>query len=431
MRFRPSATVVLGTAAVLLVIAFAWSLRAFSRYQPYDLLSAASARPSISFGLALQDVNLQGCQHGRRLWTFHAARIILSQDRTTASADLLTGGLLYQNFRPVVAFDAGHAQADLGRFGPPTGMLTLSGTVRLRSLGAATRRLGSELTVTAPSLIWNGPRGLVECAGPAVAHLGSLGALTATSLAFDTRARILFVGSLSLVAQSPNISAAAPPAADAKAPTEKSVVHIDAPEGGTLNEETRVVTLRGPVTFTQGDSRMETVGGTYDQRAAFARSQSPVTLKDPDMTLAGDQGTVDFNRHIATLAGDIHLTVKPKPEEEKDSDTVDKEARQPTVMTCDQIVYNYKTKQADATGHFVIHQKDRTVTAEMGHYDATAEIATLKAPVKYTTTDGQSLTALSDAVVSLKPGHGSVDVTGPLNGDFPVNNQNGPPLPGH
>lgn len=430
MKYRPSATVLLGTVAVLLVFAFAWSLKAFSRYQPYDLLSAASASPSITFGLALQDVDLQGCRHGKRLWAFHAAQIVLSRDRTTASADILTHGLLYQNFKPALKFAAGHAQADLGRFGPPEGKLTLSGTVRLQSAGGTTRRLGSSLQVTAPSLTWDGQRGLVQCAGPIQARLGSFATLTAGSLAYDTRAKILSTGSLHLVAAGADVPAVVP-AASQSASSEKSKVHIDAPGGGNLNEETRVITLRGPVTFTQGDSSVETVGGTYNQKVSFARSQSPVTLKDPDMTLVGDEGTVDFNHHVATLIGDIHLTVKPKPSDSKDTDTVDKETRQPTVMTCDQIVYNYQTKQADATGHFVIHQKNRTVTAEMGHYDANAEMATLKGPVKYATDDGQSFTTSADAVVSLKPGHGSVDVNGPINGDFPVNNQNSPPLPGH
>lgn len=429
MRFRPSATVILGTVAVLLVVAFAWSLKAFTRYQPYDLLSAASASPSITFGLALQDVDLQGSRHGERLWEFHAAEIVLSRDRTAASADKLSHGLLYQNLQPVATFSAGHAQADLGRMGPPASTLTLSGTVRLNSLGAISKRLGSPLSVKAPSLTWNGARGVVLCAGPVQARLGAFGTITAVSLAYYTRAKILSVGALQLVADAKAIPAVVP-ASPQTADSAKSVVHIDAPEGGTLDEQTRVVAIRGPVTFTQGDSSMETVGGTYDQREAFARSQSPVTLRDPDMTLTGDQGTVDFKHHIATLAGAIHLTVKPKPSDQKDTDTVDKEAEQPAVITCDQIVYNYQTKQADATGHFVIHQKNRTVTAEMGHYDAATEIATLKGPVKYTTSDGQSFTA-PDAVVSLKPGHESVDVTGPISGDFPVNNQNSPPLPGH
>lgn len=429
MKFRPSATVVLGTVAVLLVAVFAWSLRAFSRYQPYDMLNHAMSGPEISFGLAMQDVDLQGCQAGARQWSFHAARLVLSRDRTQATADQLTDGILYQQGRPVASFAAGHAQADMGPFGPAMGTLTLSKTARFRSLGAMSRRVGAPIAVSAPTLSWNARQDRIGCSGPAIAVLGSFGRLSASALQFDTRSKVLSAGQFHLVAQASALPPVLPESPAASSAPSGSTVHIDAPEGGTFNEETSVVTLRGPVTFTQKDASVETVGGTYDRRANFARSKSPVTLKDSEMTLTGDEGTVDFTRHIATLTGDIHLTVKPKPAE-KSADQAETEAREPAVMTCDQIVYNYHTKQADATGHFVIHQKDRTVTAQSGHYDAAAELVTLNGPVHYTTPDGQSFVAPA-AVVSIKPGHETVDVNGPINGDFPVNNQNSPPLPGH
>ncbi|HEX5322490.1 MAG TPA: hypothetical protein VFW40_01805 [Capsulimonadaceae bacterium] len=424
MTVRPTAAAVLAVVAVLLVAAIAWSMRVFSRYQPYAILSGQTQGPTLSLGLVLRDVNLQGHSHGIRSWTFHASQITLSRDRNSASADQLTDGILYQNARPALNFAAGHALADLAN-GPSTGVLLLTGNVAARTVGNTARRLGAAFAVSAPSLVWNTARGTVDCAGPLRATVGSLGTVIASALHYDTHTKMADIGSFHLVAASQALpSASATPAATSA----KTIVHVDAPQGGHWDGQTHTWLMHGHWTFKQEDATVETVGGTYDQKAAFARSQSPVTLKDPQTVLTGQQGTVDFNQHVATLAGDIHLTVKPKPAE-KGADTLTAKSHQPAVMTCDQIVYNYRTKKATATGHFVVHQKDRTVTAEKGLYDANAQLVTLDGDVHYSTTDGQSFTA-TEAVISIKPGNETVDVNGPIKGDFPSNDQDNP-IPKH
>jgi hypothetical protein len=431
MTVRPTAAVVLGAVAVLLVLVTAWSMRAFSRYQPYAILTGQSQGPTVSFGLSLRDVELQGSRQGVRTWAFHAAQITLARDRDSASADQLTDGTIYQDAKPALEFAAGHAQADIAAYGASAGELLLSGNVSVRTVGSATRRLGAPFAATAPSLTWSPARGTIDCAGPAQARIGSLGTLSANTLHYDTKTQSADIGRLHLVAASQAIPQQAIPQVVPISPgasPQKSDVQVDAPEGGHWDGQAHTWLFHGPVTFTQKDATMQTVGGSYDQRAGFAKSQSPITLKDPETTLTGQQGTVDFKQHVATLAGDIHLTVKPKPAA-KGSDTVDTEAHQPAVMTCDQIVYNYRTKLATSTGHFVVHQKDRTVTADKGLYDANAQLVTLDGNVHYTTTDGQSFTA-SEAVISVKPGDETVDVNGPIKGSIPVNDQDNP-VPKH
>jgi lipopolysaccharide assembly outer membrane protein LptD (OstA) len=153
--------------------------------------------------------------------------------------------------------------------------------------------------------------------------------------------------------------------------------------------------------------------------------------------MTGDHGTIDFGKKIATIEGKVRLL---QYQEKKDDDTKTNEAdkkqsdddnsldaasHSPAEMTCDKIVYNYRTKQAVFTGHLVITQKSRTITADHGTYDATKKIATLGGDVVDKEKDGGVLKT-DKATASLKKGDEWVDIPGPHSYDFTPSDEDNP-----
>jgi len=296
------------------------------------------------------------------------------------------------------------------------------------------------------NLDYNENTGVIQSSLPVTLSVPRLGAATCRPLLLDTHKRSVDFGAVHVVAQ---ISSALLPTSDTPAPSasvdsasqgasakpaEKAStndtdnqVTVDAPQGGHWDDQDRILTVRGPVTFHQGDASMTTVGAVYDRKTDIAHALSPVTMTDPDTIVTGESGDVNFKKHIATLAGQIHIDVRPKPDKDaKTDDTADdSETKQPSVLTCDAIVYNYKAKFATTTGTVVIEQKHRTVTADKGTYDLKAHIAELTGNMVATSDDGKILKADS-ATVSTKKGDESIDVPHPTEIVIPVSPDDNP-----
>jgi lipopolysaccharide assembly outer membrane protein LptD (OstA) len=172
---------------------------------------------------------------------------------------------------------------------------------------------------------------------------------------------------------------------------------------------------------------MATVGAIYDRKTDIAHAQSPVTITDPETTVTGKAGDVDFKKHIATLSGNVHVDIEPKPDKgsSDDDSSAKSEAKQPSTMTCDAIVYNYKTKFAITNGTVVIKQEHRTVTADKGTYDVKTHIAELTGNMVATSDDGKVLKA-EYAKVSVKKGDEWIDIPHPTEMLIPVNPDDNP-----
>ena len=421
MTLRASPAVWLTVATLFMVATFSLSFRWLGS-------SPFGARGSARIGndIVLEDVEIRGREGSRPLWRVKAAGLTLARDRRSGAVDDLSDGVFYAQGRPVLAFAANRLSYDDSIIGAG-GLFTLTGKVRIET-PPAKRGAASLWEAETSQVRWRMSDYRVTCPETVRIKVDRLGSLTAKTLLLNIRDKALDAGALTLAADSGALptaldvassSAASPSSALAKTPNSMTV---SAPEGGRWDETTQTLHLHGPVTFKQGAATMQTTGGVYDRRTKTARSESPVTLTDETSVLKGDQGTINFGTHVATLAGNIRMTVKPKSSATEPSDP---EARQPATMTCDEIVYDYRAKIAKSPGKIEIRQTDRTVTANAGVYDANTRIADLVGDVVGRSDDGKVIHA-PNAKVSVESGKEWIDVSGPISAEFPLDDADNP-----
>jgi len=147
--------------------------------------------------------------------------------------------------------------------------------------------------------------------------------------------------------------------------------------------------MTGGVTLQQGDTHMKTnaalVNLDKDLSALSAKSLAPVHLYDDQNDVTADHGTIDFKTHVATLTD--HITLIARPGKAKPGSLQD-QSKDPSTMTCETILYDYKRKLGKIPGALTIRQKDRVLTADSGSYDGNAKTVTLVGHVHGRQTDG-------------------------------------------
>jgi lipopolysaccharide export system protein LptA len=367
---------------------------------------------------------------GRETLSLHAARFVLLHDMRTITVDGIATGVAYAAGKPALDFSAGHAW-----FFAPIGNLNDGRLSLARNVSARTVAAGMPVRATTSGLDWRWPNGIVRASGPVVAQVGTLGTVRSATLSIDPKSESATFSGLEAVAdasvlpvpQTPSSGASASSSAGA---TDSGREHIvfDADQQGRWDEQTHTLSIAGPVTVREGAVRMQTVGVVYDKSTNTAKALTPVTIVDEKNTVTGDHGDIDFDTHDATLDGNVHLYATPA-KAANSGDTLQTQAHKPTNLNCDHIVYNYRTKLADATGHLTVLQTDRTVTADAGHYDTKAELITLVGHVDGRDKDGKHVTAPA-ATVSVKEGDEYIEVKGPIEWSFDVGSQDNPLPPG-
>ncbi len=372
----------------------------------------------------LNGVELRARQNGSETLRMDAAHLVLFRDMRTVSVDGVTGGEVHSHDLPAVRFQAGHASFTNEPNDFAGGDLQLTGAV---SAEVATPI--APIHVTTSNLEWRWPQGRLSADSPINATIGALGTLTCRSLQFDPVARSVEFGAVQITASVANLLKLASVDTTQGAPEASATsnsVTVNAPEGGHWDEQTRILSVRGPVVFKQGDETMETDGAIYDRNTNIAKALSPIKLYDSQNSLTGDHGEVNFGTHVAIITDNVVLkAIPPKTSTKQSSDNLDTEARQPTDLTCDHISYNYRTKLADADGHLKITQTNRTITAKTGHYDANAQVAELVGDVDAKSTDGKSLK--SDTMkASLKQGDEWIEIPGPIQAEFKIDDADNP-----
>lgn len=567
MSSRNRAPLVLGSLLLALVALTAWSLKAFSRYQPYSGFFGANTRLDKQFVVQLADVDVRYRKSGRPLWRVHADRMTLSVDRRRLVADGVSDGVMLDGARPLLRFAAGEAIYTQGFINPEMGDLEVLGRIRIVSVHSLSP-VDAQVSIDAAHALWSGMTGVLQCPQPlrarfvradwtkpvdvsaqslvfdsrqrvlrfpaavtllcpepgnpsanrisvsssdvvwerrqslircdaparivyplagaqqpividaraasfdqntgtvscpteasarivlphtssvvkldasrsswsprtglliapggAHADVASLGAVDCDAPQIDTRTRTLDFAHIRLTASDAAIGAAPDAAPQPPAKVDPNRVYVDAAEGGHWDEQQSVLTLRGPVKFTQGDAVMRMIGAIWNRKTGIAVAQSPVTLTDPENTLTGVHGQVNFRTKRFTLDTSVILRQTPKDTPpSSDSNDFNTVANEPTDMTCDRLVYNYRDKTAIATGHVVIIQKHRTVSADSGTYDSNTRIAQLEGHVVGVTDDNRLLRA-PRATVSLKKGDQWIEFPNQMDFEFTPDAEDNP-----
>ncbi len=168
---------------IAFVLAAAWSLRYFSRYQPLTSLAQTYIQPGLGqIGLEAHGVRAVGHVGGHRRWRVSARTLTFSRDRRVLSADGVTQGLLYNaQGRPAASLAADHAtyQTPFGTLDTAVaGTLQISGSVRAVMLGPQRPVLQTQ------GLVWDTFRSQVSSPGPATVTLPRL-SVAAGGAAYD------------------------------------------------------------------------------------------------------------------------------------------------------------------------------------------------------------------------------------------------------
>jgi lipopolysaccharide assembly outer membrane protein LptD (OstA) len=164
----------------------------------------------------------------------------------------------------------------------------------------------------------------------------------------------------------------------------------------------KTVLLTGNVVISQGDTIIKSDKIEYDEDTQVAKSPGPLSITDVDNDIRGDSGTAYLKQRRGSLDGNVKLLTKPKQRPGVTQQSA--EWRDPVTVTCDTIEYLYKQKQATASGHLNMLQKDRTMTADKAVYMVKDERMTLTGNVRGSDQKGQTMSSGGKVTVSLKEG---------------------------
>jgi lipopolysaccharide assembly outer membrane protein LptD (OstA) len=282
------------------------------------------------------------------------------------------------------------------------------------------------VNISAGGLRWDGAAKMASVMGSIHAEIKNLGTATCQTMALDINNKAVIFGAVQIIVLSGAIISQNAVANTSNQSTDsQEKIVFNAPQGGRDDEQRKMLHISGPVTVTQGDVKLTTVGIDFDHVTRDAKALAPVVITDDANQLKGDNGDVNFKTHIATVNGHVDIYAVPKDQSTKSSDDLDTEARQPTHMHCDHLVYNYRTKLADADGHLVVLQTSRTVTATTAHYDTVAQVITLHGNVDAKSNDGKHFTA-PDATVSVKQDDEWIEIKGPVTYEFTPSDEDNP-----
>lgn len=440
MRLRDGRLAVI---AVALVIAGAtvWSMHRFQRYQPFANLAGGTQPGGLArISLLIQDATVTGREDGLRRWQLSCDAITFSRDRREVAVDGIRNGLLYdKRGTKLVSVTASHA-----RYSTPYGDLIASqapigGTLKLFGGIQATTLGTSRFHLTSDRLNWDPQNGVAECPGRvdasakgthATAQLVTINARTGDLEMRDLHGDFLISTALQRTMAGKTASrqflalagallfASGAPGA-AKAP---EYVTYDAGYSRWLNAPHTVEMSKG-VTFQQGDSTLKTDAAivTLDdqQRALSAKSQSPVHLYNPQDDLTGQQGFIDFTRHLATLSGDVKLIAKPGPDDKNaPPGSIRSIFKDAATLTCAKMTYDYRRKIGHVPGPLTVTQKDRVLTADSGKYDATSKTVTLTGNVHGR--NGEDEITAPTVIIGLQEGAESITIPVPFHGRMRV-----------
>lgn len=181
---------------------------------------------------------------------------------------------------------------------------------------------------------------------------------------------------------------AAAPAAPKTQNRTAGEVLINAPNGGVWQDDQQVGHLTKNVTVSQEgeDFILYCDDLTYNKRTNVGIARVNLKVESSDSTITGNAIHADFNAKLITIRGHVVMNSHGSEDGIRGSapNKANKRRRLPaqlegkaSTMTCDLIVYNYETHQAEITGNIHMQQADSSGTCERIIFDDRANIARL------------------------------------------------------
>ncbi|MCW3099048.1 MAG: LPS-assembly protein LptD [Chthonomonadaceae bacterium] len=183
---------------------------------------------------------------------------------------------------------------------------------------------------------------------------------------------------------------------------------------GTGDAKTGIAKGQG-VVYTEGDMKFTGQTAVYNRNTQELDAQGNLDLDDPKHHVTGDKSHVDRKKQLATIKGNVVITLKPTPPDPNlppDPDTA-KQRKYPVIITCDRADDSYKKDFIVLNGHLLFKQTimkdngktvERTLTAEHAEYDGKTNTLHLFEPVKAYDSEGQKSDFEKDVFVGTKEG---------------------------
>lgn len=144
--------------------------------------------------------------------------------------------------------------------------------------------------------------------------------------------------------------------------------------------------LKDNVEIKTKDATFLTDAARYNETTGVAVAPGRIQLDDAQNTIIGDTGTAYYKRRDAVIKGNVTITVRPKPEDaNKPEGSSRREFKEPVIITCDLVQYNWRTRKAILTGNLLFRQDkaQRSATADKALWDGKTETLLLIGNVKY------------------------------------------------
>ncbi len=163
------------------------------------------------------------------------------------------------------------------------------------------------------------------------------------------------------------------------------------------NSVTGIRTLSGNVRITSDSTVMRTALAQYNTRTSIAVAPGTIRIDDERNTLVGSSGKAFYKKREAIIQGTVKIVVRPKPGSASAPEgSVRREFKDPVMVFCDQVVYDWRNRIAVATGNLTLKQNTsdgvtRTATAKKLVYYARDERLILEGDVNAVDSKGQKL----------------------------------------
>jgi len=189
-----------------------------------------------------------------------------------------------------------------------------------------------------------------------------------------------------------------------------------------LNEKSGLTKGKNLV-YTEGDMKFTGMTAVYNKNSKELDAQGNLELDDPKHHVTGDKSHVDRKKQLATITGNVVITLKPTPPDPNlpANPDADKERKFPIIITCDLAEDSYKKDFIVLKGHLIFKQTivkengkmvERTLTAEHAEYDGKANKLHLFSPVKAYDSEDQKTDFEKDVFVGTKEGETTVTSPG-------------------
>jgi len=206
-----------------------------------------------------------------------------------------------------------------------------------------------------------------------------------------------------------------------RAKDEKSKTRdVDAVGENYLYDRSKHLMTWGPGTIQEKDtvftaSHFE-VTTNEDDEAQTGKATGGLKIENPEHELTGDLITIDFNKKLATISGNVKMVVKPKePRPGQEDRSARGRLKDRAVLTCDKIDYYYRQKRAEAYGNLKVVQQvkdkktgeeyERVITGEKGVYtEKDEQVVVTGNPVHYRDGKGNEVITGDPVTSSVKEG---------------------------